>query len=287
MAETAGLVIGTVSLAGLFTNCIECYNYIRIGQGLEAELPIYQTELAVLELRFSRWAQAVTELSTAKPPAISNDVAPLVKKILTQIFRLFERAKEDAEDDDDIVDSRMAIESSSQPQNRRFAKFYDRLKAIINHRQKTTKSVGYGQKMQWAIYKREDFTTLITNIRTKVDDLEILIPSTKLTERIACLRLEDAKEISRECLKDAELVMDSVRDTDPDLEMNIQQVSLGHRYSKTQIAELANVQMGDAFAKGYTGPVLQARNSYHETRIDRKANVTMGNTYGRTVFDNP
>ena len=63
MAETAGLVIGAVSLASLFTDCVDCFNYIRIGQALEDDFPIYQTELDVLQLRFSRWAQAVTEIS--------------------------------------------------------------------------------------------------------------------------------------------------------------------------------------------------------------------------------
>ena len=54
MAETAGLVFGAVSLASLFTDCVDCFNYIRIGQTLEDDFPIYQTELDVLQLRFSR-----------------------------------------------------------------------------------------------------------------------------------------------------------------------------------------------------------------------------------------
>ena len=54
MAETTGLVIGAVSLASLFTDCIDCFNYIRVGQALQDDFPIYQTELDVLQLRFSR-----------------------------------------------------------------------------------------------------------------------------------------------------------------------------------------------------------------------------------------
>ena len=88
MAETAGLVIGAVSLAGLFTNCVDCFNYIRIGQNLENEFPIWKTELDVLELRCSRWAQTVTESLTATSRVITNEVAPLVAEIIKQIAAL-------------------------------------------------------------------------------------------------------------------------------------------------------------------------------------------------------
>lgn len=147
MAETAGLVIGAVSLASLFTDCVDCFRYVRIGQALEDDYPIYQTELDVLQLRFSRWAQAVTEIST-KRSVITDDVAPLVENNLKQIARLFRRAKEDAEDYAGIPDSSQARPDLRQTPG--LAKLSSKLRAMIDRRQKTTKTVGFGGRAQWA-----------------------------------------------------------------------------------------------------------------------------------------
>ena len=56
MVEIAGLVVGAVSLASLFTDYVDCFNYIRMGQAQEDDFPIHQTELNILQLPFSRWA---------------------------------------------------------------------------------------------------------------------------------------------------------------------------------------------------------------------------------------
>jgi hypothetical protein len=283
MAETAGLIIGTVSLASLFTNCVDCYTYIRIGQGLEDEFPIYQTELDILELRFSRWAQAVTELSIAKSPVITDDVAPLVERILKQIAKLFQRAQEDAEEYGAIESQKQGVLVSAQ--NPTSDKIHKKLKALIHRRQKFTKGIGFGDKVQWALYKREEFVTLIVNVRNKVNDLEKLIPALELKESLVRMRLQDAEEVKSDDEEDQQLLSDTVGDVDPALGVAVEQVRSGHNYSNTEIAELARVQMGDSFAAGHPGPISKAYNSYNYIRVGRSAVVSMGTMYGRTVFD--
>ena len=107
MAKTAGLVIGAISLASLFTDCVDCFNYFRICQTLEVDFPIYKTKLDVLQLCFSRWAQVMIEIST-KRSVITGDIAPLVVNTLKKIARLFQGAREDAEDSADTLDSSQA-----------------------------------------------------------------------------------------------------------------------------------------------------------------------------------
>ena len=283
MAEAAGLVIGTVSLAGLFTNCVDCFNYVRVGQALEDDFPVYQTELDVLQLRFSRWAQAVTVLSTAKSPSITDDVAPLVERILRQIAKLFQRAREDAED---YADHGVSTTNTLDPlQVPKVRKIHLRLKAVIERRQKTTKTVGSSDRAQWALFKKDEFVTLIINIRTKVDDLEKLIAATELKDKLAQMRLEDATEIKSESMEEAKLMDDCTKDVDPAWGVAVEQLRTGNRYSNTDIGDYSEVQMGDTTAQGYTGPLSQAYNSYYGTRIGKHAKVSMGNIHGKTVFD--
>ena len=207
MAETTGLIIGAVSLASLFTDCIDCFNYIRVGQALQDDFSIYQTELDVLQLRFSRWAQAVTKISTAKRSLVTDDIAPLVENILKQIARLFQRAREDAEDYADTADARLAFLDPRQTAG--LIRLHLKLRKTIDWRQKTTKSVGLGRRAQWAMYKREEFITLIINLRTKVDDLEALISVAEIRSMLGQMRMEDAGEVQSEDQEEMKLVQDS------------------------------------------------------------------------------
>ncbi|KAL7958824.1 hypothetical protein V8C34DRAFT_323791 [Trichoderma compactum] len=208
MAETADLVIGAVSLASLFTDCVDSFNYIRIGQTLEDDFPIYQTELDVLQLRFSRWAQAVTEISTKR-----------------------------------------SVIKSSRPDLRQtpgLANLRLKLRAIIDRRQKTTKTVRFGERAQWVLYKREEFVTLIVNLRTKVDHLEALISVAELKPKLRQMQIEDAEEVQSKDAKEMRLVEDSARDVDPAFGLVIEQARLGHSCSNTEIGDYSAVQMGDS-----------------------------------------
>lgn len=78
---------------------------------------------------------------------------------LKQIARLFQRAREDAEDYADILDSRQAHPDLQQTPG--LARLRSKLKTVIDRQQKRTKTVGVGERAQWALYKREEFVTLI------------------------------------------------------------------------------------------------------------------------------
>lgn len=283
MAETAGLVIGAVSVASLFTDCVDCFNYIRVGQTLEDNFPLYQTELNVLQLCFSRWAQAVTELSTASSPAITDDLAPLVEKNLKYLARLFQRAREDAEDYTDVPNtSHTHLEPHQVP---RLTRLHLKLKNVIDHRQKTTKTVGFGKRTQWALYKKEEFVTLIVNVRTKVDDLEGLISVAKLREKLMQMQVEDAKEVHSDNKEEMKLVEESVKDVNPSFSQTVERIRSGHSFSETEISDYSAVQMGDSVATGYTGPLSKAYNTYAKTKISKHTQVSMGTLHGTTVFD--
>jgi hypothetical protein len=60
MAE-AGLVIGAVSFAGLFTNCVDCFEYVQLGRSFGRDYQRALLRLDIVKLRLSRWTDAVNE----------------------------------------------------------------------------------------------------------------------------------------------------------------------------------------------------------------------------------
>ena len=53
MAEAAGLAIGAINLAGLFTTCVECIDYISLGRNHGRDYEMSMTKLLLLKARLS------------------------------------------------------------------------------------------------------------------------------------------------------------------------------------------------------------------------------------------
>lgn len=135
------------------------------------------------------------------------------------------------------------------------------------------------------MHKREEFITLIINLRTKVDDLEALISVADLRPMLGQMRMEDAEEVQSEDREEMKLVQDSAKDVDPELGNAMKHLYPGHSFNKTEIGDYSPVQVGDSVAEGYSGPLSKANHTYADTRIGKNAQVSMGNLHGRTVFD--
>jgi hypothetical protein len=59
MPEIAGLVVGGVALASLFSTCIEFLNDIRLARSFGADFERCQLTLDLVKLRLSRWGESV------------------------------------------------------------------------------------------------------------------------------------------------------------------------------------------------------------------------------------
>lgn len=202
---------------------------------------------------------------------------------LKQIARLFRRAREDAEDYANNPDSSQARPDLRQTPG--LADLRSKLRAIIDRRQKTTKTVRFGERAQWALYKREEFIILIVNLRTKVDNLKALISVAKLKPMLRQMQIGNAEEVQSKYTKERRLVEDSTRDVDPAFGLVVEQALLGHSFSNTEIGDYSAVQMGDSVTAEYSGPLSKAYHTYAGTRIGKNAQMSVGNMHGRTLFD--
>jgi Prion-inhibition and propagation len=94
MAEAAGLLIGAISLAGLFTNCVNCFEYVQLGRNFGKDYERSLLKLDIVKLRLSRWADAVNESQNrSRNPVGSANVVQKVEEILGEIIELFADAE--------------------------------------------------------------------------------------------------------------------------------------------------------------------------------------------------
>jgi hypothetical protein len=108
MAEIFGTAAAALSVATLFNNCVDCFNYIQLGRHLGGDFDRCQLKPNVAQLRLSRWGQVAriysppnasdlpdissSQLALRDPVALSGASLQLARKILLEIGNLFQEA---------------------------------------------------------------------------------------------------------------------------------------------------------------------------------------------------
>ncbi|KAK0514518.1 hypothetical protein JMJ35_003135 [Cladonia borealis] len=94
--ETAGLTIGAIALASLFTECIECLDLIELARSSEKGLKTQVCKLSIIKRQFMVWGESIGLLS---PDEGRDDVLDQVKgrkeieDVLQQISILLQDAE--------------------------------------------------------------------------------------------------------------------------------------------------------------------------------------------------
>ncbi|CAI4214559.1 unnamed protein product [Parascedosporium putredinis] len=60
MAETFGVIAGALSVAALFNNCVDCFEYIQLGRSFGRDFERCRLKLCVITTRLSRWGEATS-----------------------------------------------------------------------------------------------------------------------------------------------------------------------------------------------------------------------------------
>lgn len=59
MAEPFSIVAGALSVAALFNNCVDCFEYIQLGRSFGHDYERCQLRLDIAKTRLGRWGEAV------------------------------------------------------------------------------------------------------------------------------------------------------------------------------------------------------------------------------------
>ena len=163
----AGLTISAVSVAALFSTCLDCFDIIVKVRDFEPDFEILCTDLDLQRLRFCLWGESIglTSRDTTIAPvplAGLNDpeIQPKVIRALQAIQLLLGQT--------DGFRDRVNAEASSSRPLRLFKDTFTRLR----HGQRLEKRPSLKTKTWWAIHAGDKFRDKIERLKSLIEGLE-------------------------------------------------------------------------------------------------------------------
>ncbi|KAK0704338.1 prion-inhibition and propagation-domain-containing protein [Lasiosphaeris hirsuta] len=269
MAEIFGIDTSALSIAGFFTNCVDCFEYIQLGRHFGRDFAICQLKLDVARARLGRWGQAARVLEDPRfaLPFLSDEGADtyvkIAKKTFEEIEGLLMAARRKAEKYELCNGSdkkKMETFDAGRDMDGVRGGLHERLKRVARKKQDTKSSGGGGggvklyKKAAWALYEVKEFDKLATEVLALLDELEELcsVPEVEYKKLVEVEVVELGTKESLEVLKGVAEGMDDVlvdavvkrlRIVDPGREdrnyvqqLNVgdtAQVQVGHEYAET------------------------------------------------------
>ena len=190
--EPAGFAVGVLTIAGLFNNAVDCFEYVQIGRSFGQS---YQTGLLKLDcarLRLSRWGQSVglsADLKDTQSLPQALDSVQGIKKaeqILGQILELFA----DAEGISTKFKNRagqskhdLLVHEKEVDLGPTALSLHKKMRDLSIKRQNQTR---LRQKAKWALYEEKHFKRLIEDISSLINDLIELFPAAQASQKKLC-----------------------------------------------------------------------------------------------------
>lgn len=273
--EVAGLVIGGVSVAGLFTVCVECFEYVQVGRELGKNYQTALLKLDLLKLRLCRWFTAIRDSAVT---AQSEEEIKKAHDVLGQIIYLFEETEKRSKRFS--KPPRGPGEGSSrQPPDvdADLEAIHHKMRSLALKRQKQST---FTQKAKWALYEEKQFKRLIEDIDPLVKDLVELFPVTKAQERQ--LSLEDAQELQAGPARGIDMLQEANEGEDELLQESITKVMAGqskHQYLGNSVKDEAHARYGDEFEGESVSSGVGSL--YKDNKAEGKVKVHYGDHHGQ------
>jgi hypothetical protein len=188
MAEPIGLTLGGLSLATLFSTCVECMDYIILGRNYGRDYEHSLNKMNLLKARLNAWGQYLRVTQKGEEIGVLRDCwdqeKETVEKCLVGIKIIFDDSGKLEEryglrqyitDRDSVSPTRQARES---PALRQMEEYF---KSVTINRQE---NASLWKKATWAIHDKKKFDSLISDVAFYVDGLE------KLSDKLNVLGLQ-------------------------------------------------------------------------------------------------
>lgn len=286
MAELFGIVASALGVASLFNNCVDCFQYVRLGRRFGRDYERYQLRLDIAQTRLGRWGEAVKINSHPRfhSSAPADQSVQVAQSIIEQIMFLFEFARKTSKryelsaDKQDLV---VCEDKDMKPVGRAL---HRRLKDLACRRQKDTSLV---KKTAWALYDGKSLEKIIDEITGLIDDLEKVFPVEAVCHKLAETEIEEVEdEPSLTMLKDAAGGIDAA--LSDAAAQKIDAIAGRNSAKDVRMEDRARVHLGHVFAEAALHREIHIRdqtiNSVETVVAKGESGIQIGNTYGGKGF---
>ena len=188
--EPVGFVAGIAGLAGVFTACVDCFEYIQLGRSFGHDFGKCLLRLDATKVRMTRWGAAVGMQARIRSDrqGYPEEEIQLARDLLEQILESFEDAERVSErfkkhtimkkSPGDLV-----VYDPNSDLEPKYRRLHSTMRALAQQRQKEMSII---KKTKWALYEKRKFDGMINDINGFVNDLVELFPASVETQRLLC-----------------------------------------------------------------------------------------------------
>ncbi|OAG06629.1 uncharacterized protein CC84DRAFT_1162983 [Paraphaeosphaeria sporulosa] len=190
--EPVGLTVGVVSLASLFNNAVDCFEYVQLGRNIGKDFQTSMLKLDNARLRLSRWGKAVSlsgdiaEVQSLESTALSAEDVPVAESLLGKILDLFADAEEVSvkfKSRAVATDSSLIVHDAQTDLDLVHRTLHEKMRDLSIRRQNKTP---LRHKVKWALYEKKHFQRLIEDIIELVNALVETFPAVRQAQRDLC-----------------------------------------------------------------------------------------------------
>ncbi|KAF4333465.1 HETS protein [Fusarium beomiforme] len=282
MAEVFGVVAGAISIAALFNNCIDCFDYIQIARDFGQDFPTYQLRLDIAKCRLTRWGAAIDINNDPRFASVDPTVS-LAQDTLRAIVERLETAYKasllyqmTSKEHDMTIGTEKDLDIVSK-------RLHNRFRGLTAQR---INRVGLIKKAYWAVYDKKNMGKMIDDIFELMNDLEKVFPATnQATNQVVQMEVDEVDD-----QQELKMIQDAAKDLDPILEdttkCRLQEIA--GKNTAGRIVGPGHVSIGHTFVKesfvSSNGFRDNTVNHVEEIRGVETTRVNIGNTYGGKGF---
>ncbi|RGP77357.1 hypothetical protein FLONG3_4495 [Fusarium longipes] len=285
MAEVFGTVAGAISIAALFNNCIDCFDYIQFAKNFGDDFSRYQLRLDVAKCRLSRWGAAIDINNDSRfhSEMLADATMELAKNILGEIMTRFGAAHRTSLRYTETCKERSTAVCTEADLETVSLRLHHRFRTLALQRQGR---VSLTKKAYWAIYDKGYIERVIRDIFHFLNELENVFPAiSQATRQLARMEIEEVSD-----QKELKMIQEVAKDLDPVLEDTAKSKpgEITGRNTVGRINTKGRVNVGYTF---HTESLMHSEgfrdnttNHVDEITGDETSRVNVGNTYGGTSF---
>lgn len=294
--ELFGAGSGAAALIGVFTSCVDFFEYVQIGRNFGDDYQRCLVRLDNQAYRLSIWGEAVGLYKQDATTSSMNTQAQLAprseektkqlqkaaRKTLVEIMQVLEKAREKSERFEsnsgqqglEVYDPKVDLDPIVRPLHQHLQGLTIGRRRLARLRQKEASLV---QLTRWALYDKKRFEGFIVNISDLIDELVEIAPPNARKVQETLLASELSTINNRGAL---EALLDAT-DGDDELLQEVGKRELQKRTGHTFVENEVNGggQIGDYIAGDYKGH-YKLTGSYYKGNKVSGGNGLIGDCYG-------